>query len=112
MAPHNVPMVAIGAGILWFGWFGFNAGSALSSGALASSAFVNTQLGAAAGLIGWLVVEWGRSSRPSSIGAVTGAVAGLAAITPASGFVPPWGALAIGFAAGVLCFAAVSAKAR
>src|SRR5438552_2455259 len=87
MAPHNVPMVAIGAGILWFGWFGFNAGSALSSGALASSAFVNTQLGAAAGLIGWLVVEWSRTRRPSSIGAVTGAVAGLAAITPASGFV-------------------------
>jgi ammonium transporter, Amt family len=110
--PHNVPMVALGAGILWFGWFGFNAGSALGSGALASSAFVNTQLGAAAGLLGWALVEWARAGRATTVGAVTGAVAGLATITPAAGYVQPWPALLIGFAAGVVCFYAVSLKDR
>ncbi|MGZ4152567.1 MAG: ammonium transporter [Actinomycetota bacterium] len=110
--PHNVPMVLLGAGILWFGWFGFNAGSALTSGALASSAFVATQLGAAAGVLGWLVPERLRHGRASSIGAVTGAVAGLVAITPAAGYVTPLAALAIGAVAGIVCFGAVEMKQR
>jgi Amt family ammonium transporter len=108
--PHNVPMVVIGAGILWFGWFGFNAGSALSSGGLAGSAFVATQLGAAAGLIGWLIPEWLRHGKPTTVGAMTGAVAGLVAITPASGFVGPGAAIVIGLLAGSVCFFAVNLK--
>ena len=112
MRPHNVPMVLLGAGILWFGWFGFNAGSALSAGGLASSAFVATQLGAAGGMLGWLVPERLRHERATTIGAATGAVAGLVAITPASGFVGPLPALLIGLVAGVVCFAAVELKGR
>jgi ammonium transporter, Amt family len=110
--PHNVPFVILGAGILWFGWFGFNAGSALSSGGLAAGAFVATHLGAAAAVFGWIIPEWLRHGRVTTLGAATGAVAGLVAITPASGFVGPWGALAIGFAAGFVCFWAVNAKFR
>jgi ammonium transporter, Amt family len=110
--PHNVPMVILGAGILWFGWFGFNAGSALSAGGLAASAFVVTQLGAAAAVFGWLVPEWIRHRKATTVGAASGAVAGLVAITPASGFVGPWGALAIGFAAGFICYLAVNLKNR
>jgi len=112
MTPHNVPFVILGAGILWFGWFGFNAGSALASNALASSAFVNTQLGAAAALLGWIVPERIRTGRVTTIGAATGAVAGLATITPAAGYVPPLAALVIGLAAGFVCFQAVGAKGR
>jgi Amt family ammonium transporter len=112
MHPHNVPFVILGAGILWFGWFGFNAGSALASGALASSAFVNTQLGAAAAVLGWIVPERIRTGKATTIGAATGAVAGLATITPAAGYVPPLGALVIGLAAGFVCFAAVGVKDR
>jgi Amt family ammonium transporter len=112
MSPHNVPFVILGAGILWFGWFGFNAGSALTSGALASSAFVNTQLGAAAGIFGWIIPERMLTGRVSTVGAATGAVAGLATITPAAGFVEPLAAVAIGLTAGVLCFLAVSFKDR
>jgi ammonium transporter, Amt family len=108
--PHNVPMVILGAGILWFGWFGFNAGSALSASGLAASAFVVTQLGAAAAVFGWLLPEWIRHRKATTIGAASGAVAGLVAITPASGFVGPWGALAIGFTAGFICYLAVNAK--
>jgi ammonium transporter, Amt family len=108
--PHNVPMVLLGAGILWFGWFGFNAGSALGAGGLAASAFVVTQLGAAAAVFGWLIPEWVRHRKATTIGAASGAVAGLVAITPASGFVGPWGALAIGFIAGLVCYAAVNLK--
>jgi Amt family ammonium transporter len=107
-----VPFVILGAGILWFGWFGINAGSALTSGALASSAFVNTQLGAAAGIFGWIIPERMLTGRVSTVGAATGAVAGLATITPAAGFVEPLGAVAIGLTAGVLCFLAVSFKDR
>ena len=110
--PHNVPMVILGAGILWFGWFGFNAGSALASGGLAASAFVATQLGAAAAVFGWLTPEWIRHRRATTVGAASGAVAGLVAITPASGYVGPWGALAIGFAAGAVCFFVVNLKTR
>ncbi len=112
MSPHNVPFVVLGAGILWFGWFGFNAGSALTSGALASSAFVNTQLGAAAALLGWIVLERTRTGRVTTIGAATGAVAGLATITPAAGYVQPMAALAIGAAAGIVCYLAVGLKGR
>src|SRR5437773_2985085 len=112
LSPHNVPMVILGAGILWFGWFGFNAGSALAANALASSAFVNTQLGAAAAMLAWMIAERLRVGRATTVGAATGAVAGLATITPASGYVQPWGALLIGAAAGLVCFAAVLGRAR
>jgi ammonium transporter, Amt family len=112
MSPHNVPFVILGAGILWFGWFGFNAGSALTSGALASSAFVNTQLGAAAALLGWIVLERMQTGKVTTIGAATGAVAGLATITPAAGYVQPMAAIAIGLAAGIVCYLAVGLKGR
>jgi Amt family ammonium transporter len=112
MYSHNVPLVILGAGILWFGWFGFNAGSALTSGALASSAFVNTQLGAAAGVLGWIALERWRTGKVTGIGAAAGAVAGLATITPAAGYVEPLAALVIGLVAGVLCCMAVGAKLR
>jgi Amt family ammonium transporter len=108
--PHSVPMVLLGAGILWFGWFGFNAGSALSAGPVAAYALVNTQLGAAAGMLTWMGVEWWRKRKPSGVGIGAGAVAGLAAITPASGYVPPWAALIIGIAAGALCYFACHLK--
>jgi Amt family ammonium transporter len=112
MSAHNVPLVILGAGILWFGWFGFNAGSALTSGALASSAFVNTQLGAAAAVLGWIFVERTRIGKVTALGAATGAVAGLATITPAAGYVQPMAAILIGLIAGVACFLAVGAKIR
>jgi ammonium transporter, Amt family len=110
--PHNVPMVVTGAAILWFGWFGFNAGSALASGALASSAFVATHLGAASAVLGWMIPEWMHNKAPTTVGAATGAVAGLVAITPASGYVEPWAAVIIGLAAGIICYAAVAMKPR
>ncbi|MGH2679871.1 MAG: ammonium transporter [Actinomycetota bacterium] len=110
--PHNVPMVILGAAILWFGWFGFNAGSALGAGGLASSTFVVTHLGAAAAMIGWLVPEWIRHGKATTVGGATGAVAGLVAITPASGYVTPLAAIAIGLAAGAICFLAVELKPR
>jgi len=108
--PHSVPLVLLGAGILWFGWFGFNAGSALSAGQVASYALVNTQLGACAAMLAWMGIEWWRRSKPSGVGIATGAVAGLAAITPASGYVQPWAAIIIGAAAGLLCYGAVHLK--
>lgn len=111
-APHNLTMTVLGAGILWFGWFGFNAGSALTSGGLAALAFVNTNSSAAAATLGWLTVEWLRHGRPTALGAVSGAVAGLVAVTPAAGFVTPMSALVIGFLGGMICFVAVEAKAR
>ena len=109
---HNVPFVLLGAGILWFGWFGFNAGSAFTAGGLASAALVNTQLGACAGMLAWMFIEWARRGQPSASGLGAGAVAGLAAITPASGFVPAWSSLIIGAAAGLLCYGAVQLKSR
>jgi ammonium transporter, Amt family len=108
--PHNVPLVLLGAGILWFGWFGFNAGSATSAGSVATYALVNTQLGASAAMLSWMIIEWWRKGKPSGIGIAAGAVAGLAAITPASGYVPPWAAIIIGVAAGVLCYCALNLK--
>jgi Amt family ammonium transporter len=108
--PHSIPLVLLGAGILWFGWFGFNAGSALSAGSVATSALVNTQLGASAAMLTWMAVEWWRRGKPTGAGIAAGAVAGLAAITPASGYVPPWAAIIIGGAAGLLCYGAVHLK--
>jgi ammonium transporter, Amt family len=110
--PHNVPMVVTGAAILWFGWFGFNAGSALASGSLASSAFVATHLATAAAMLGWLIAEKMHTGAPTTVGAATGAVAGLVAITPASGYVEPWAAVVIGFVAGLICYGAVSLKSK
>ncbi len=104
MPPHSVVLSFIGACLLWFGWFGFNAGSALASGSLATSAFVATHFAAAAAAIGWGAAEWVRNGKPSALGAISGAVAGLVAITPASGFVTPINALWIGLIAGVFCF--------
>jgi len=104
MQPHSVVLSFIGACLLWVGWFGFNAGSALAAGTLATSAFVATHFGAAAAAIGWSAVEWIRNGKPSALGAISGAVAGLVAITPASGFVSPMGALWIGLIAGAMCF--------
>ena len=104
MKPHNLVISFIGACLLWVGWFGFNAGSALGASALATSAFVATHFAAAAAALGWVVAEWRASGKPSILGGISGAVAGLVAITPASGFVKPFPALLIGFLAGITCF--------
>jgi Amt family ammonium transporter len=112
MRPHSVPLVVLGGGLLWFGWFGFNAGSALASGGLASVAFINTQVAASAGVLGWLGVELRRDKHATSLGAVSGAVAGLVGITPACGSVNPLGALVVGLAAGVAASYAVGLKFR
>jgi len=108
MPPHSVVLSLIGACLLWVGWFGFNAGSALSAGSLATSAFVATHFGAAAAALGWASAEWLRNGRPSVLGAISGAVAGLVAITPASGFVGPMAALVIGLVAGIVCYLMVT----
>ena len=108
--PNNLTMTLTGAALLWFGWFGFNAGSALTSGSLATSAFVATHIAAAAATLSWLFTEWIHQGRPTALGAASGAVAGLVAITPASGFVNPMAALIIGLGVGVLCYFAVGAK--
>lgn len=110
MRPHSLPLVMLGAGLLWFGWFGFNAGSALGANGVAGLALMNTQVAAAAAIIGWLLVEKIRNGHATSLGAASGAVAGLVAITPACAFVAPWAAVVIGFIAGILCALAVSLK--
>jgi len=111
--PHNLPMTVLGAGLLWFGWFGFNAGSALSSsGGLAASAFVATHLATAAATLSWTTVEWLHRGKPTTLGAASGAVAGLVAITPASGFVTPMPAIVIGLIAGLACYGAILLKSR
>ncbi len=110
MSPHNVPMTILGAAILWFGWFGFNAGSALTSAGLAASAFAVTHLSAAAATLSWVIAEWVHRGQTTTLGAATGCVTGLVAITPAAGFVTPMAALLIGLAAGVVCYCAVQAK--
>ena len=106
--PHNLPFTVLGAALLWFGWFGFNAGSALAANGIATSAFVVTNTAAAAAAFTWIVLEWIINGTPTMFGTVTGAVAGLAAITPASGFVNPAGALAIGFLGSAFCFPMIS----
>jgi Amt family ammonium transporter len=110
--PHNIPITLIGTAILWFGWFGFNAGSALSSGGLASIAFVATNLGAAGACLSWTLIEWIRDGKPTMLGAASGAVAGLVAITPAAGFVGPVSAIVIGLLGGAFCYFAISLKHR
>jgi ammonium transporter, Amt family len=110
--PHNLTMTILGTGILWFGWFGFNAGSALGANGLAASAFLATNLGAAAGACGWAIVDSVKEKKTTSLGIASGAVAGLVAITPASGYVGPLGAIAIGLAGGLICAFAVSLKFR
>ena len=110
MRPHSLPLVMLGAGLLWFGWFGFNAGSALGANAITGLAFLNTQVAAAAALIGWIVVEKVRNGHATTLGAASGAVSGLVAITPACAFVAPWAAVVIGFLAGVICSIAVGMK--
>ncbi|MGW4195930.1 ammonium transporter [Streptomyces sp. NPDC005004] len=112
MRPHNLPLVVLGAGLLWFGWFGFNAGSALGANGLAAAAFLNTLAAGCTGLLGWLLVEQKRDGHPTTLGAASGAVAGLVAITPACGVVSLPGALVVGLAAGVVCSYAVSWKFR
>jgi Amt family ammonium transporter len=110
MRPHSLPLVLLGAGLLWFGWFGFNAGSALGANATAGLAFINTQVATAGALLGWILTEKFRDGHPTSLGAASGAVAGLVAITPACAFVAPWAAVVIGFLAGVICALAVGLK--
>ncbi len=110
--PHNLPMTMLGTGLLWFGWFGFNGGSALAADELAVTAFVATHLGGMAGLLSWVVMEWVTRRQATTLGAASGAIAGLATITPAAGFVGPNAAVVIGLLAGVCCFLAVNAKGR
>jgi Amt family ammonium transporter len=110
MRPHSLPLVMLGAGLLWFGWFGFNAGSSLAANGIAGLALINTQVATAGAILGWLLVERIRNGHPTSLGAASGAVAGLVAITPACAFVDPWAAVVIGFVAGILCSLAVGLK--
>ncbi|MBA2308279.1 MAG: ammonium transporter [Pseudonocardiales bacterium] len=112
MRPHNIPFVLLGASLLWFGWYGFNAGSALAASDLAAVAFTNTTVATATAIIGWLLVEQFRDGKPTTLGAASGAVAGLVAVTPAAGYVGPLGAMAIGLIAGVICSLAVALKFR
>ncbi len=112
MRPHSLPLTLIGTGILWFGWFGFNAGSTLAADGIAINAFVTTQIAASVAALGWVLAEWRKSGKPTTLGAASGAVAGLVAITPGAGFVSPLSAIAIGLIAGFVCFWAVSFKFR
>lgn len=112
MPPHNLPMTVLGAGLLWFGWFGFNSGSALSSGGLSATAFVTTHIAAVSATLIWVIIEWMHRGKPTMFGAATGSIAGLATITPASGFVAPMPALIIGLTAGGFCYAALNLKGK
>jgi Amt family ammonium transporter len=110
--PHNLPMTMLGTGLLWFGWFGFNGGSALAADKVAATAFVATHLAGMSGMAMWTVMEWIKIGKPTTLGAASGAIAGLATITPAAGFVGPNSAIIIGLIAGIVCYFAVNAKAR
>jgi Amt family ammonium transporter len=112
MPPHNLPMTVMGASLLWFGWFGFNAGSALAANGLAAHAFTTTNTAAAAAALGWMLTEWSSRGKPTVLGAASGAVAGLVAVTPAAGFVTPLASIVIGAVAGVLCYTACNLKAK
>lgn len=112
MHPHNLPLTVLGAGLLWFGWFGFNAGSALSAGPVAVLALMTTQVATGAGLLAWVLAEWKFQGKPTVLGAASGALAGLVAITPGAGFVSPTSALMMGGVAGVLCYFAILAKGK
>ncbi len=110
MPPHNLPFTVAGAAMLWVGWFGFNAGSALAADGIAANAFVTTHVGAAAATLGWIVIEWLVRGKPTVLGAASGAVAGLVSITPGAGFVTPMSAIAIGFLGGIICFYGIRLK--
>ncbi|MBI5665508.1 MAG: ammonium transporter [Nitrospirae bacterium] len=112
MMPHNITMTLIGASLLWFGWFGFNGGSAVASGSLATSAFVVTHIATAAAALSWMFAEWKHRGKPTALGAASGAVAGLVAITPASGFVGPMSSVIIGLVGGVICYSAINLKSK
>lgn len=112
ISPHNLSLTILGASLLWFGWFGFNAGSALGANGLAVKAFLTTQLAAATGGLGWLFIEWKRSGRPTTLGIASGAIAGLVSITPAAGFVSPGFAMVIGFIGGIICYCAVRTNSK
>ena len=104
MAPHNLVLTLIGTSLLWVGWFGFNAGSALASGELAGNAMLNTHISASVAALAWMTIEWSARGKPSVLGILSGAVAGLGTITPAAGYVEPWAAMVIGLAAGAVCY--------
>lgn len=108
--PHNLPMTVLGTGLLWFGWFGFNAGSALAANGIAATAFVATHLAGMAGMAMWTFVEWLHRKKPTTLGSASGAIAGLATVTPAAGFISPMAAILIGFLAGIVCYMAVNFK--
>jgi len=110
--PHNITYVALGTGLLWFGWFGFNAGSALAANTLAANAFINTDIAASVALVTWLIFSWSIRKQPSIMGALTGSVAGLAAVTPAAGYVHPWAAAVIGVGASLACYSAVEFRKK
>lgn len=112
LRPHNLPMTLLGAGLLWFGWFGFNAGSALSAGSLAGSAFVATHVAGTTGALSWIAMEWKMTGKPTTLGAASGAVAGLATVTPAAGFVGPLSAALIGIIAGIACYFGIRLKGK
>lgn len=112
VAPHNIAFVALGTGLLWFGWFGFNGGSALAANEIAAIAFINTDIAGSVAMVTWLIIAWVRERKPSMVGALTGAVAGLATITPCAGFVEPWAAVIIGIAASVVCYLAVQVRIK
>jgi Amt family ammonium transporter len=112
MHPHNLPMTVLGAGLLWFGWFGFNAGSALGAGPIAVLALFTTQVATAAGALAWGIAEWKVQGKPTTLGVASGALAGLVAITPGAGFVSPVSAIIMGGVAGVICYLAVLAKSK
>lgn len=110
--PHNITHVALGTALLWFGWFGFNAGGALAANSIAAIAFINTDIAASVAMITWLFISWIRDKKPSFLGALTGAVAGLATITPAAGYIEPWAAAIIGLLAGFVCYYAVQLRIK
>jgi len=112
MSPHNLPYTLLGTGLLWFGWFGFNAGSAVAAGAISTSAFIATNTAAASGALAWMFMDWIVKGKPTALGVASGAVAGLVAITPASGYVGPLSSILIGIAGGCVCFTAVSLRAK
>ena len=112
MEPHDLTMTVLGAGLLWFGWFGFNAGSALGANGLAATAFVTTNTAAAMGALAWVTVAWAHKGHPSVLGAAAGAVAGLVGITPAAGFVTPSSSILIGLGAGVICYFAIQLREK
>ncbi|MCR5814947.1 MAG: ammonium transporter [Desulfovibrio sp.] len=109
-APHNLPLTLLGGGLLWFGWFGFNAGSALTSGELAGHALLSTHLASASGIIGWMLIEWLRTGKPTTLGVISGALAGLVAITPGAGYLPLVWAMVTGFIGGIVCYLGVLLK--